>query len=84
MRVHNNRVVWGELLRRMTSTRLAIIAWRIALLYVVMQLCHAIFYLYNADLVGEIAADEMAQLWRGALLFDNASIIYSMLLFLLL
>ncbi|MBR5205863.1 MAG: LTA synthase family protein [Alistipes sp.] len=71
-------------MRRLSHTRLAIIVWRIVMLYATMQLCHAIFYLYNADLVGEITAAEIGQLWRGSLLFDNASIIYSMLLFLIL
>lgn len=73
-----------ELLSRIVHTRIAISAWRIAVLYMLMQICRATFYIYNADLVGEIATTEIAQLLRGAILFDNASIIYSMLLFLLL
>lgn len=73
-----------KLMAYILHTRLAITAWRIALLYVAMQLCRAVFYLYNADLVGDISSDEVGELLRGALLFDNASIIYSMLLFLLL
>lgn len=84
MGAHNNRGVWRELLRRLQHTRLAITAWRVAMLYVVLAVCHCIFYLYNADLVGTISGDELGQLCRGALLFDNPSIIYSLLLFLLL
>lgn len=84
MKNRYNSSFLGELLRRLSHTRLAITAWRIAMLYATMQLCHLIFYLYNADLVGEITAAEVGQLWRGSLLFDNASIIYSMLLFLIL
>ena len=80
----NNRGLWRKLFESIQHSRLAITAWRIALLYVVMQLCHIVFYLYNADLVGEITAQEVGQLWRGSLLFDSSSIIYSMLLFLLL
>ncbi len=80
----NHKGLVRELAERVMHTRLAITIWRIALLYAMMQLCHATFYLYNSDLVGDIALEEVTTLWRGSLLFDNASIIYSMLLFLLL
>ena len=69
---------------RGTHTRLAITAWRILQTYVALQLTHLIFYIYNYDLVGDVATEEIWLLFKGSILFDNASIIYSLSLFILL
>lgn len=70
--------------KRLIATRTAITLWRVAMLYIAMQLCRAIFYFYNQDLIGEIRGDEIWQLFKGSILFDNASIAYTMALYLVI
>lgn len=65
-------------------TRTAITLWRIFMLYVAMQICRAIFYFYNQDLIGSIESGEMWQLFKGSILFDNASIMYTISAYLLI
>ena len=50
--------------------------YRILLLYALWMLCRAGFYAYNAALTGPIAWSEFPALFRGALIFDSASIFY--------
>jgi hypothetical protein len=70
-----------DMVKRLFTTRLAITAWRIAMLYIAMQLCRAVFYFYNQELIGEIASDEIWLLFKGSILFDSASFAYAMSLY---
>ncbi|MBQ2364541.1 MAG: hypothetical protein II288_03125, partial [Alistipes sp.] len=74
----------GSYIKPMLRTRLAITAWRILMIYIAMQICRAIFYLYNSDLIGPIGGGEFWTLFKGSILFDNASIVYTGIPFLLL
>lgn len=40
-------------MKRLLHTPLALLLRRIALLYAVLMLCRAVFYLYNAQLAGD-------------------------------
>lgn len=70
-----------DMVKRIVATRLAITAWRIAMLYIAMNICRAVFYFYNQELIGEIASDEIWQLFKGSILFDSASFAYTMSLY---
>ncbi|MEG1671929.1 MAG: LTA synthase family protein [Alistipes sp.] len=65
-------------------TSIGMLAWRIALLYVVLMLCRTAFYIYNSATIGAIAWDELESLVAGALKFDTVSIIYADGLFIVL
>lgn len=56
---------------------LAMLVWRIALVYVVLMLCRIVFYLYNAEILGSPAGLELGALLAGALKFDTASVVYA-------
>ncbi len=64
-------------MKRLSHTPLGMLLRRIALLYVVLLLCRAVFYLYNAQLLGPLSWSDAATLLRGALRFDTASVIYA-------
>ena len=70
-----------DMVKRIVATRLAITAWRIAMLYIAMNICRAVFYLHNQELIGEIQSDEIWQLLKGSMLFDSASFAYTMSLY---
>ena len=65
-------------------THTALLVWRITLLYVVLMLCRALFYLYNHALIGALPADEMWSLLCGSMKFDTVSILYANAVFILL
>lgn len=67
--------------KRLMATRTAITAWRIMMLYIAMQICRAVFYFYNQDLIGEIESNEIWQLFKGSTLFDSTSFAYAMSLY---
>lgn len=71
-------------MKRLLHTPVALLLRRIALLYVVLMLCRAVFYLYNARLLGPLAWGELGQLLAGALKFDTASVVYADGVFVLL
>ncbi len=50
--------------------------WRILFLYAIWMGCRAGFYLYNMELLGPIAWDDIPTLLKGSLIFDSASIFY--------
>lgn len=62
---------------RLFHTPLGLLVRRIAWLYVVLMLCRAVFWLYNAALLGPLSWSEAGDLLVGALRFDTASIIYA-------
>lgn len=77
-------IVTGDLMWRIARTRPMLLLWRIALVYLAMAVCRLIFWLYNRDLIGAIALDEVWELFKGALLIDTSSIVYTNSLFILL
>lgn len=71
-------------MKRWLRSHPALLVRRLALLYVVLALCRAVFYLYNRALIGPIPGAEFGPLLRGALLFDTASVLYANAPFILL
>lgn len=71
-------------MKRLLHTPVAMLAWRLVLLYAVLMLCRALFWLYNAELLGALTWGEAWPLLCGALKFDTASIVYANGLFVLL
>lgn len=71
-------------MKRLLHTPVAMLAWRLVLLYAVLMLCRALFWLYNAELLGALTWGEVWPLLCGALKFDTASIVYADGLFVLL
>lgn len=55
----------------------ALLVWRIALVYIVLMLCRAVFYLYNAESIGPLAWSDLGTLLAGALKFDTVSAVYA-------
>lgn len=62
---------------RLLQTHTALLARRILLLYVVMALCRAVFYICNHTLIGPLPPSERWGLVCGALQFDTVSILYA-------
>ncbi|WP_064976889.1 LTA synthase family protein [Alistipes provencensis] len=71
-------------MRRLLHTPLALLVWRIVLLYAVLMGCRVAFYLYNAAQLGPLTWAEAGPLLAGALKFDTASIVYADGVFILL
>ena len=66
------------------KTHVALLIWRIILLYVVLMLCRLLFYTYNSTLIGEIPFSEWWSLVCGSFKFDTVSILYANALFIIL
>ena len=64
-------------MKRLLHTPLALLVWRIALLYAALMLCRAAFWVYNAALLGPPVWSELGQLVAGSLKFDTASVVYA-------
>ena len=71
-------------MKRLLHTPLAMLVWRIVLLYAVLMLCRTAFYLYNAAVLGPLTWAEAWTLLAGALKFDTASVVYADGVFILL
>ena len=71
-------------MKRLLHTPLALLVWRIALLYAVLMLCRTAFYLCNAAVLGPLTWAEAGPLLAGALKFDTASVVYADGVFILL
>ena len=71
-------------MKRLLHTPLALLVWRIALLYAALMLCRAAFWVYNAALLGPPVWSELGQLVAGSLKFDTASVVYADGVFILL
>ena len=69
---------------RLIRTPLGMLVWRIIVLYAVLMICRAVFYLYNAALIGPLSPGEIGQLLAGALKFDTSSVVYADGVFILL
>ncbi len=71
-------------MRRILHTPPALLLRRMALVYLVLWICRAVFYLCNREQIGAIGLHEAGALLRGALLFDTVSVIYANGIFILL
>ncbi len=71
-------------MQRLLHNHVAMLVWRIGVLYVVLMCCRVIFWFYNRELFGTITWNEFVPLFSGALKFDTVSIIYANGLFILL
>lgn len=71
-------------MKRWLKSHPALLVRRLALLYAVLALCRAIFYLYNRSLIGPIPGGELWPLVKGSLQFDTVSVLYANALFVLL
>lgn len=71
-------------MRRLLHTPFMLLVRRMALLYAVLMLCRAAFWLYNSAQLGLPAWSEAGALLRGALQFDTASAVYADGVFILL
>lgn len=71
-------------MKRLLHTPLALLVWRIVLLYAVLMLCRTAFYLYNAAVLSPLTWAEAWPLLAGALKFDTASVVYADGVFILL
>ena len=69
---------------RLLRTHTALLLRRILLLYVVLALGRAIFYIANRELIGPLPAAEWWQLICGSLKFDTVSILYANAIYILL
>ena len=69
---------------RIFRTHTPLLVWRVVLLYVVLMLCRAVFYIYNRTLIGPLPADELWSLVCGSMKFDTVSILYANAVFILM
>lgn len=71
-------------MRRFLHTPVALLVWRIVLVYIVLMVCRAAFWAFNSEIVGGFSWDDAWPLLCGALKFDTASIVYADGLFIVL
>ena len=64
-------------MKRLLKSHIALLAWRLALLYGVLAACRAAFWLYNYAAIGPLAGAELPSLAAGALTFDTVSVLYA-------
>ncbi len=62
----------------------ALLVWRLVLVYLALALCRVAFLAYNAEAIGQIAPDEVWSLVRGSLVFDTATVVYTNAIFIVL
>jgi phosphoglycerol transferase MdoB-like AlkP superfamily enzyme len=60
---------------------IALVVWRIALVYAALGLCRLAFLAYNRVDIGAISSPEVWSLLKGSLVFDTVSVIYTNALF---
>lgn len=72
------------MLRSWLRSDFGLLLRRAALIYLVLMLCRVVFYIYNIDAVGALKWAEVWPLFKGALVFDTASIIYTNALFVIM
>ncbi|MFI3305894.1 MAG: LTA synthase family protein [Rikenellaceae bacterium] len=66
-----------------TTNYTLLVAWRIALVYILLAILRGVFFIYNRDMIGELDG-ELWALVRGAVRFDSVSVYYTNSLWLLL
>ncbi len=73
-----------EIFNRVFKSYTALIAWRVALLYLLLALLRVVFYIYNNPLIEQIDSSELLDIIHGSFTFDTVSIIYTSGLWLIL
>ena len=64
-------------MKHLLKSHIALLLWRLALLYAVLALCRAAFWLYNYAAIGALSGGELPALAAGALKFDTVSVLYA-------
>ncbi len=64
------------IVERLTKSYTALIAWRVALLYILLAMLRVIFYTYNHELIEPLSAGGLCDALYGAFKFDTVSVIY--------
>ena len=63
---------------------LTTLIFRLLILYIIIFTTQLLFYFYNKDILGEISLFDIGRLLKGSIVFDNISIFYANLLFIVL
>lgn len=74
----------NERLRPWLHNTLTVLLWRLGIVYLLLFMLRAIFYLFNTDTLGPLTWGEIPALLRGGLLFDTACLCYVYCLFVFL
>ncbi|WP_052080691.1 LTA synthase family protein [Porphyromonas sp. COT-239 OH1446] len=74
----------GQALATLSGSVYTLLAWRLALAFLMYTLCRVLFYFYNSDVLAIEGGAEMLRIFRGGLRFDAAGIFYVNLLVILL
>lgn len=69
---------------RVWNSDAVVLVRRLLIIYLVLALSRAVFYIYNSDIIGPVSGGEVWRLVHGALLFDSISVVYTFGLFVLL
>lgn len=64
-------------MKKLLKSHIALVAWRLALLYAVLALCRTAFWLYNYAAIGPLSGAELPSLAAGVLTFDTVSVLYA-------
>ena len=64
-------------MKRFFKSHVALLVWRLALLYAVLAVCRLLFWRYNFATIGALSAQELPALIAGAWKFDTVSILYA-------
>jgi phosphoglycerol transferase MdoB-like AlkP superfamily enzyme len=70
-----------HLKRIISSNQIALLLYRILIVYLLYFLCRVAFYVYNLDHFRGLGGKELWDVFRGGLLFDSSAIVYTNLLF---
>ena len=62
-------------MKRFFKSHVALLVWRLALLYAVLAVCRLLFWRYNFATIGALSAQELPALIAGAWKFDTVSIL---------
>lgn len=73
-----------DTLKKWFKSDIALLLWRILLLYGVWFVAKIVFYLYNLPIIGDITGEELRTLLVGSFRFDTVSILYINALFIVL
>lgn len=71
-------------MKRLLESHIGLLLRRLLLVFLVLALCRAAFWVYNCSLVGTASFSEWRGLVAGALKFDTASVLYANGLFVVL
>ncbi len=61
----------------MLNTPVALLVWRLLLVYIALAVCRIAFWVFNSEIVGGFAWSDAWPIVCGALKFDTASVVYA-------